>query len=57
MYKSLVNDMKDEHSAIYSEDENQKVTHIIEHMEFLCTVAPIKKLLKEKKWQVVPTNP
>lgn len=52
MYKSLVNDMKDEHSAAYSEDENQKVTNIIEHMEFLCTAAPIKKLLKEKKWQV-----
>lgn len=52
MYKSLVNDMKDEHSATYSEDENQKVTNIIEHMEFLCTAAPIKKLLKEKKWQV-----
>ncbi|KAG1372929.1 hypothetical protein G6F61_010619 [Rhizopus arrhizus] len=51
MYKSLVNDMKDEHSATYSEDENQKVTNIIEHMEFLCTAAPIKKLLKEKKWQ------
>ncbi|KAI7857823.1 hypothetical protein BDC45DRAFT_565730 [Circinella umbellata] len=50
-YKSLVNDMKDEHSATYSEDENQKVSNIIEHMEFLCTAAPIKKLLKEKKWQ------
>lgn len=52
MYKSLVSDTKDEHAAPYPEDKNQKVTNIIEHMEFLFTSAPIKKLLKEEKWQV-----
>ena len=52
IYKSLVNDMKDEHSATFSKDELKKVTNIIENMEFLATAAPIKKLLKEKKWQV-----
>lgn len=46
MYKSLVKDIKDEHMATFSEVEKQEVANIIEHMEFLCTAAPIKRLLK-----------
>ncbi|KAG1584197.1 hypothetical protein G6F48_008045 [Rhizopus delemar] len=52
MYKSLIQHVKDEHWETYSKDENQKITHIIEHMDFLSTAAPIKKLLKEKKYQI-----
>ncbi|KAG1039235.1 hypothetical protein G6F43_012555 [Rhizopus delemar] len=52
MYKSLIQHVKDEHWETYSKDENQKITRIIEHMDFLSTAAPIKKLLKEKKYQI-----
>ncbi|ORE01592.1 hypothetical protein BCV72DRAFT_320912 [Rhizopus microsporus var. microsporus] len=52
MYRSLIQHMKDEHWETYSKDENQKITNTIEHMEFLSTAAPIKKLLKEKKYQI-----
>ncbi|KAI7852575.1 hypothetical protein BDC45DRAFT_588020 [Circinella umbellata] len=43
--------LKNENSVTYSEAEHRKKASVIEHMEFLCAASPIKKIIREKKWQ------
>lgn len=51
IYKHIVTKLKNENSATYSEAEHRKMGSVIEHIEFLCTASPVKKIIREKKWQ------
>ncbi|KAL7327543.1 hypothetical protein PS15p_205956 [Mucor circinelloides] len=51
IFKHIATKLKNEISVTYSEAEHRKMANVIEHMEFLCTASPIRKIRREKKWQ------